>query len=305
MSDATTVRVAVVQAAPVVLDAAATVAKACDLIGEAAAGGARLIALPEVFVALYPSSRWAHACARFGSAPAELHRRMWDAAVEIPGPLTERLGAAARRARAWVAIGVNERDLRRPGTLWNTLLWLSPDGRVAHRHRKLMPTLHERVFWGQGPGDDLDPIATDIGRLGGLLCWENFMPAARQRLHAGGVDFYLAPTADDRDIWVAAMRTYAFEAGAFVLSPVQYLRRDAFPADFPLPDELADCPDELLVGNSVIVDPWGNLLAGPVAGREEILYADCDTGAILAARRVFDVAGHYSRPDLAAVPPAP
>jgi len=305
MSDATTVRVAVVQAAPVVLDAAATVAKACDLIGEAAAGGARLIALPEVFVALYPSSRWAHACARFGSAPAELHRRMWDAAVEIPGPLTERLGAAARRARAWVAIGVNERDLRRPGTLWNTLLWLSPDGRVAHRHRKLMPTLHERVFWGQGPGDDLDPIATDIGRLGGLLCWENFMPAARQRLHAGGVDFYLAPTADDRDIWVAAMRTYAFEAGAFVLSPVQYLRRDAFPADFPLPDELADCPDELLVGNSVIVDPWGNLLAGPVASREEILYADCDTGAILAARRVFDVAGHYSRPDLAAVPPAP
>ena len=131
------------------------------------------------------------------------------------------------------------------------------------------------------------------------------MPAARQRLHAGGVDFYLAPTADDRDIWVAAMRTYAFEAGAFVLSPVQYLRRDAFPADFPLPDELAACPDELLVGNSVIVDPWGNLLAGPVAGREEILYADCDRGAILAARRVFDVAGHYSRPDLAAVPPAP
>ena len=304
MSDATTVRVAVVQAAPVVLDAAATVAKACDLIGEAAAGGARLIALPEAFVALYPSSRWAHACARFGSAPAELHRRMWDAAVEIPGPLTERLGAAARRARAWVAIGVNERDPRRAGTLWNTLLWLSPDGRVAHRHRKLVPTLHERVFWGQGPGDDLDPVASDIGRLGGLICWENFMPAARQRLHAGGVDFYVAPTADDRDIWVAAMRTYAFEAGAFVLSPVQYLRRDDFPADFPLPDELAGCPDELLVGNSVIVDPWGNLLAGPVAGREEILHADCDRGAILAARRVLDVAGHYSRPDLANVPPA-
>ncbi len=165
-----------------------------------------------------------------------------------------------------------------------------------------MPTLHERVFWGQGAGDDLDPIATDIGRLGGLLCWENFMPAARQRLHRGGVDFYLAPTADDRDIWVAAMRTYAFEAGAFVLSPVQYLRRDHFPGDFPLPDELASCPDELLVGNSVIVDPWGNLLAGPVAGREEILYADCDRDQIMAARRVFDVAGHYSRPDLEAVP---
>lgn len=294
-----TVRVAVVQASPVILDADRSVAKACELIGEAGAAGARLIALPEVFVSLYPSSRWAHACARFSSAAAEVHRRMWAAAVDVPGPLVERLGAAARRARAWVAIGVNERDPLRPGTLWNSLLWLAPDGSLAHRRRKLVPTLHERVFWGQGPGDDLAPFPSDIGRLGGLLCWENFMPAARQALHRGGVDFYVAPTADDRDIWVAAMRAYAFEAGAFVLSPVQYLRRDQFPADFPLPDELATCPDELLVGNSVIVDPWGNLLAGPVAGREEILYADCDTGAIIAARRVFDVAGHYSRPDLA------
>jgi nitrilase len=292
------VRVAVVQAAPVVLDGDASVAKACDLIREAGAGGARLIALPEAFVALYPSSRWAHAYARFSREATELHRRMWDAAVEIPGPRAERLAAAARRARAWVGIGVNERDPARPGTLWNTLLWLSPDGRIAHRHRKLVPTLHERVFWGQGPGDDLDPLQADFGRLGGLICWENFMPAARQRLHRGGVDFYLAPTADDGEVWQAAMRTFAFEAGAFVLSPVQYLRRDAFPADFPLAAELAACPDELLVGNSVIVDPRGAVLAGPVAGREEILYADCDPGAVLAARRVFDVAGHYSRPDV-------
>lgn len=298
MSAPTAVRVAVVQAAPVVLDADASVAKACELIGEAGAHGARLIALPEVFVSLYPSSRWAHASARFSGEAAELHRRMWEEAVEIPGPRTERLAAAARRAGAWVAIGVSERDPRRPGTLWNTLLWLSPDGRVAHRHRKLMPTLHERVFWGQGNGDDLAPLESDLGRLGGLICWENFMPAARERLHRGGVDFYLAPTADDREVWVAAMRAYAFEAGAFVLSPVQYLRRDHFPDDFPLAGELAGCPEELLVGNSVIVDPWGTLLAGPLAGREEILYADCDTRQIIAARRVFDVAGHYSRPDL-------
>lgn len=292
------VRVAAVQATPVILDADASVTKAGELIEEAAAGGARLVVLPEVFVSLYPSSRWAHASARFGSAPAELHRRMWDASVEVPGPRTERLAQAARRARAWVAIGVNERDLRRPGTLWNALLLFAPDGRLAHHRRKLLPTLHERVFWGQGPGDDLDPVATELGRVGGLLCWENFTPAARARLHAGGADFILAPTADDRDLWVAAMRAFAFEAGAFVVSPVQYLPRAAFPADFPMPDELATCPDELLVGNSVIVDPWGNLLAGPVAGREEILFADCDPGAILAARRVFDVCGHYSRPDL-------
>lgn len=292
------IKVAVVQATPVILDAQASVAKACDLIGQAGASGAKLIALPEVFVSLYPSSRWAHAAAKFTGAAAELHRQMWAAAVDAPGPLTDKLGAAARRAKAWVAIGVSERDSNRPGTLWNTLLWFSPDGKLAHRHRKLMPTLHERVFWGQGAGDDLEPLQADFGRLGGLICWENFMPAARRQLHRGGVDFYLAPTADDRDIWMAAMRTFAFEAGAFVLSPVQYLRRADFPADFPLAEELATCPDELLVGNSVIADPWGNVIAGPVAGREEILYADCDTREIIAARRVFDVAGHYSRPEI-------
>jgi nitrilase len=294
------VRVAVVQATPVVLDAAASVAKGCELIGEAGAGGARIVALPEAFVALYPSSRWAHACATFGARAAELHRRAWENAVDVPGPHTERLAAAARRAGAWVAVGVNERNPRRPGTLWNTLLWFSPEGRLVHRHRKLLPTLHERVFWGQGPGDDLDVVPTPHGRLGGLICWENFMPEARGALHRQGVDFLLAPTADDRDIWVAAMRAYAFEAGAFVLSPVQYLRRDHFPDDFPMAEELAGCPEELLQGASLIADPWGNLLAGPVSGREEILYADCDTREILAARRVFDTAGHYRREDVAA-----
>jgi nitrilase len=287
-----------VQATPVVLDADATVDKACGLIEEAGAEGARIVALPEAFVSLYPSSRWAHACATFSSAAAELHRRMWGSAVDVPGPLTDRLGAAARRAGAWVAIGVNERDSSRPGTLWNTLVWLRPDGDLAGRHRKLLPTLHERVVWGMGDGDDLGVHQTPMGRLGGLICWENFMPEARRALHRAGVDFYLAPTADDRDIWVSAMRTFAFEAGAFVLSPVQYLRRDDFPADFPLADELSACPDELLQGASLIADPWGNLLAGPVSGSETIVYADCDPAAIIAARRVFDTCGHYRRPDL-------
>ena len=302
------VKVAVVQATPVLLDAEATVDKACALIEEAGGNGARIVALPEAFVSLYPSSCWAHACAAFTAEAAELHRRMWASAADVPGPLTERLGAAARRADAWVAIGVNERDSARPGTLWNTLVWLSPDGSMAGRHRKLMPTLHERVFWGMGDGDDLGVHQTPLGRLGGLICWENFMPEARRVLHREGVDFYVAPTADDRDIWVAAMRTFAFEAGAFVLSPVQYLRRDDFPDDFPLAEDLAACRDELLQGASLIADPWGNLLAGPVSGREAILYADCDPGAIIAARRVFDTCGHYRRPDLEAqevAPPSP
>jgi nitrilase len=293
------VRVAVVQATPVVLDGPASVRKACRLIGEAAAGGARLIALPETFVPLKPQSCWGHHLGRVDSPrAAALYRRLWDNAVEVDGPLARALGGAARDAGAWVAIGVNERDTRRPGSLWNTLLYFSPDGALAGRHRKLVPTAHERAFWGQGPGDDLGPVATDFGRLGGLICWENFMPLARRQLHRGGVDFYLAPTADDRDLWTAAMRTFAFEAGAFVLSPVQYLRTADFPQDFPLREELAGCPEVHLSGGSLICDPWGNILAGPAHGGEEILYADCELDLLLEARRVLDTAGHYDRPDL-------
>jgi nitrilase len=299
-----TIRVACIQATPVVLDAEATLEKACGLIGEAGAGGAKLIVLPEVFVSLYPSSAWAYSCARFTADAAEVHRRMWAGSVDVPGPATERLGAAARRAAAWVAIGVNERDSARPGTLWNTLLVFAPDGRLAQRRRKLIPTLHERIFWGQGDADDLHVVETELGRIGGLICWENYMPEARLRLHREGVDFYLAPTADDTERWVGAMRAFAFEAGAFLISPVQYLPKSAFPDDFPMADELAAAPDELLSGASLICDPWGNLLAGPVRGREEILFADCDPGAILAARRVLDTAGHYSRPELTTEIPA-
>jgi nitrilase len=296
------VRVAVVQATPVVMDGDASTEKACRLIEEAGREGAKIVALPEGFIPVMPRSCWGHHYGLIVSPKAvELHKQLWDNAVEIPGSRTDALCEAARRAGAWVGIGVNERDVNRPGTLWNTLLWLSPDGQVAGSHRKLMPTMHERIFWGQGAGDDMDPISTPFGNIGGLICWENFMPAARRHLHLGGVDFYLAPTADDRDIWAAAMRTFAFEAGAFVLSPVQYLRNADFPDDFPLKDELAGCPEVHFTGGSLIADPWGNLLAGPVHGGEEIIYADCDTDAILSARRVLDTAGHYDRLDISPV----
>jgi nitrilase len=296
---ARSIRVAVVQATPVVLDGPASVEVACARIAEAGAAGARVIALPEGFVPLMPRPCWGH---RYGetmnAAAGELHRRLWENAVDPAGPLAARLARAARDAGAVVAIGVNERAGTRPGTLWNTLLWLSPDGRVAGRHRKMVPTMHERSFWGAGAGDDLGPIDAGPVRLGGLICWENFMPAARRRLHLAGVDMMVAPTADDRDLWTAAMRAFAFEAGAFVLSPVQYLRRDHFPADFPLAEALAECPETLMSGGSVIVDPWGEVIAGPVHGREEILYADCDLDRILSARRVLDTAGHYDRPGI-------
>lgn len=290
---------AVVQATSVVMDGPASVEKACGLIREAGRAGARIVALPEGFVPLMPRPCWGHRYAEtMNAAAAELHRLLWDNAVDADGPLADRLAAAAREAGAWVAIGVNERDRRRPGTLWNTLLWLSPEGRVAGRHRKLVPTMHERSFWAQGRGDDLGAVDAGVARLGGLICWENFMPRARRRLHLAGVDVMVAPTADDRDLWVAAMRGFAFEAGAFVLSPIQHLRRDHFPADFPLRDALAECPETLMSGGSVIIDPWGEVLAGPVRGREEVLYADLEMDRVMAARRVLDTAGHYDRPGL-------
>jgi nitrilase len=300
------VRAAVVQATPVVLDAEATVDKACGLIAAAAADGAELIVLPEGFVPLMPRPCWGHRYAEtMNPAAAEVHRLLWENSVDLAGPRAARLAGAARRAGAWVAIGVNERDDRRPGTLWNTLLWLSPEGRVAGRHRKLVPTMHERSVWAQGAGDDLDPLTTPLGRLGGLICWETFMAGARRHLQRAGTDILVTPTADDRDVWTAAMRGFAFEAGCFVLSSTQYLRRGDFPADFPLGDALSGCPDVLMAGGSVIVDPWGEVLAGPVYGREEVLVADLPMDRILAARRVLDTAGHYDRPEVwRALPPA-
>jgi nitrilase len=291
-------RVAVVQAASAVLDGPASVERACALIRRAGADGAELVALPEGFVPVMPRPCWGHRYSEtMNPAAAELHRRLWANAVDLRGPLAARLAEAARAAGAGVAIGINERDDRRPGTLWNTLLWLSPEGRVAGRHRKLVPTMHERSFWGPGAGDDLAPVETPLGRLGGLICWEAFMPAARRRLHRAGADLLVIPTADDRDLWTAAMRAFAFEAGAYVLSPIQRLHRDDFPADFPLAGALAECPEVLMAGGSAIIDPFGEVVAGPARGREEILHAELDPGRILAARRLLDTAGHYDRPD--------
>ena len=200
------VRVAVVQATPVVLDGPASVEKACGLIAEAAAGGAKLIALPEGFVPIMPRSCWGITTA--SSSPAR-GRAAPPAVGQRGGRQRAARGRSGRRRPPGRGLGRDRGQRARgwpPGTLWNSLLWFTPDGGLARRHRKLVPTMHERIFWGQGAGDDLGVVPAEFGRLG-VICWENFMPAARQHLHRDGVDFYVAPTADDRDIWVAAMRT--------------------------------------------------------------------------------------------------
>jgi predicted amidohydrolase len=299
-----TVRVAAVQATPVILDAQASVEKAAALLGEAAGRGAQLAVLPECFVSLYPSNAWAKGAPSFGGWD-ELWERMWAESVDVDGPLVARLVEACRQHAIHCVIGVNEREDDRPGSLYNTMLTLGPEG-VVHRHRKLMPTMHERVFHGFGAGDDLAALELDgIGRVGGLICWENRMPLARYAVYRQGPQLWAAPTADDTDGWLASMRHIAIESGAFVISVPQYIPASAFPDDFPvaLPEGKAVFGE----GGAAIVEPrWGEVIAGPLRGEEGILVADCDLRAGLHAKRWFDAVGHYARAEvLEPVAPAP
>src|SRR3954454_7026924 len=291
-----TVRVAAIQATPVILDAEACVEKAVGLIAEAAGEGAQLAVLPETFVPLYPSNGWAAAAARFNGFD-ELWERLHANSVDVPGPLVDRLVRACSQHRVHCVIGVNERDR---GSLYNTMLVLGPGG-LLHKHRKLMPTQQERLFHGLGAGDDLHPVDTPVGRIGGLICWENRMPLARWRVYQGAPEIWVAPTADDTDGWIASVRHIAIESGAFVISAPQYIPRSAFPDDFP-----HALPDREVFGNggAAIIDPeWGEVIAGPLYGEEGMVLADCDLRRGLHAKRWFDAVGHYSRTDVLPAPP--
>jgi predicted amidohydrolase len=286
------VKVAAVQAMPVVLDLEASLEKALGLLAEAAAGGAELVVFPETFLSVYPSYAWAR---RAGTDENGFWERFWGSAVEVPGPVVDRLAEACREHDVICAIGVNERELDRPGTVYNTLLVVGPDGLLS-RHRKLMPTFHERLFHGIGAGDDLDVVETRLGRIGGLICWENRMPLARWAVYQGGPQIWLAPTADDSDGWQATVRHVAIEAGAFVVSVPQFIRTASFPDDFPY-----GLPDREVIGRggAVVVAPGsGDVIAGPLYDAEGIVYADCDLSQTLHAKRWFDAAGHYSRADV-------
>jgi nitrilase len=295
MTEFRSVRVAAVQATPVILDSEGSIAKAVGLIGRAAADGAQLVVLPETFVSLYPSNVWARQAAAFGGSD-ELWERMWASAIDVPGPAVDRLIEACREHRVVCAIGVNERESERPGSLYNTLLYLGPEGLLG-RHRKLMPTHHERLFHGIGAGDDLGVVRAAGARVGGLICWENRMPLARHAVYREGPQIWVAPTADDTDGWLASMRHIAIESGAFVVSVPQYIPATAFPDDFPL--RLPEGKDVFLRGGAAVIDPaWGDVIAGPLYDQEGIVVADCDLRRGLHAKRTFDAIGHYSRADV-------
>jgi nitrilase len=289
---------ACVQVEPVILDRARTLDRVAERTAEAAAAGATLVVFPETFIPAYPSSVWAKALAGWGEPGAQdafalLHRE----SLELPGPDADRLAAIAREHGVWLVIGVNELDPERPGTLYNSLLYYSPAGELALHHRKLVPTNHERLVWGQGDGRGLRAIETPLGRIGGLICWENYMPLARFALYESGVELYIASTADDGDSWQATLKHIALESRSFVIAPSHFQRAGSYPDDFPLAS-LLEGRDILGRGGSAILGPDGSYLAGPLYNEEGILYAELDPDLLLRSRQRFDPAGHYHRPDI-------
>jgi nitrilase len=289
------VRAAVVQAAAVAFDREATLEKAEGLVAEAAGRGAQLVDFPEAFVSGYPRG------ITFGTVVGQRteegrdhFRRYWESAVDVPGPATDRLGAMAREHGIHLVMGIIERD---GGTLYCTILFFDPAGELMGKHRKLMPTAAERLVWGYGDGSTMPVFDTPHGRLGAVICWENYMPMMRMAMYAKGIQLYCAPTADARDSWIQTVSHIAVEGRCFVMSCNQFARRSDYPAD--IPNALAEKPEEVLSrGGSCIVDPFGRMLAGPDYEGEVILTAELDLDQVARAKFDFDVAGHYARPDV-------
>lgn len=286
---------AVVQAGTPLFDKEKTFQKLGDLVSDAASRGAKLVVLPEAFVGGYPKGL--DFGVRLGSRSEEgrdMFLRYAEQAIEVPGPDVDTIGKIVAAAAVYLVVGVVERD---GGTLYCSSLYFGPTGALIGKHRKLMPTALERVVWGFGDGSTLAAPATDIGTLGGAICWENYMPQLRLAMYSKGVEFYCAPTVDDRDVWLPTMQTIALEGRCFVLSACQYLVRGDGPADYH-PIQGDDQDTVLISGGSCIISPMGQVLAAPVFGKEIIQTAEMDRSAIMRGKYDLDVVGHYARPDI-------
>jgi nitrilase len=296
----TALRVAAVQASYVLMDRDATIDRVAGLTAAAARDGAQLVIFPEVFVPGTPI--WIDTRVIW-DGDEEWFGLLADHAVVIPGPAAGRLGAIAAEHGVWLVVGVSERS-EHGATIYNTVLYYSPDGALAGRHRKLMPTGSERTVWGMGDGSTLRVVDTGMGRIGGLTCWENYMPLARFHLYAQGVDLWIAPTLALGDGWIATMRHLARENRMFVAGVNPVLHADQVPAGFPGRDRLIPPGHTerhgpwLEEGNTVVVAPDGTVIAGPVRQREETLMLDLDLRTVAAERRLMDPVGHYNRPDV-------
>ncbi|KAB2334902.1 carbon-nitrogen hydrolase family protein [Cytobacillus depressus] len=294
------VRVAVIQAASIIMDRDATIDKAVSLIKQAGEKGAQIVVFPEAFIPAYP--RGLSFGTVIGSRTDDGRKdwyRYWENSIPVPGEATEQLGEAAREAGVYLIMGVIERDSEYSGgTLYCTVIFIGPDGSLLGKHRKLKPTAAERIVWGEGDGSTLPIFDTPYGKIGALICWENYMPLARAAMYAQGVQLYIAPTADARESWQSTIRHIAMEGRCFVLSSNQYVTKDMYPEDLACYDDLVSAPDVMCNGGSAIVGPLGEYVAEPVWGKEEMIIADLDMRQIASSQFDFDPVGHYSRPDV-------
>ena len=300
MTDISPVLVAAVQASACPFDTNRAVEMVCSMTAEAAKEGSRLILFPEAYVGGYP---WGLAFGTAVGGRSEVGRsvfgRYWESAIDVPGPEVERMCQVAGDFGVWLCVGVIERDSTySTGTLFCTLLYFGPNGELLGKHRKLKPTAAERLIWGEGDGSTLTTVETDFGRVGGLICWENYMPLARMTMYGKGVKIYLAPTADSRDRWQSTLQHIALEGRCFVLGCNQYVTRDMYPKDLAIADELDVWPETLSAGGTAIYGPLGEVLGEPLWNQAGIVYADLDMSLIHRSRFDFDVTGHYARPDV-------
>jgi nitrilase len=297
------VRAAIVQRPPVLLDRDACVRRVLDGLDEAAGFGAGLVVFPETYLPGYPEYIWRTRPLTDEALVTELHGRLIEAAVDLEADDLRPVRDAAARHGVTVVLGIHERDgAFSRATLYNTLVTVGPDGTILNRHRKLVPTNAERMIWSPGDGAGLRVLETPFGRLGGLICWENYMPLARFALYAQGIEVYVASTWDEGDGWIATMRHIAREGRCWVLGAGCSIRASDVPEGFPGRDRLYPDPEEWLNhGDSVIVAPDGEIVAGPLRGEHGVLVADLDAATARAAHYTMDVAGHYGRPDVFSV----
>jgi len=290
--------VAAAQAAPLFLDRDKTVDKACELIKEAGKNNAKLIVFPEAFISGYPDWVWLVPNGN-GSLLNELYTELVNNAVSIPDDSTQQLCQAAKEAGIHVAMGVHEINTESSGaSLFNTILYIDDQGEILGKHRKLIPTGGERLIWSQGDGSTLLAYETPFGKLGGLLCWENFMPMARQSMYLQGVQVYVAPTWDSSENWLLSLRHIAREGGMYVIGVCSAVHMDDIPDKYEFKKLYGADQTWINPGNSCIINPHGEIIAGPVAEKSELVYAEIDLKQIPSAKRMFDVTGHYGRPDV-------
>lgn len=295
---ATKFTAAVIQAAPVLFDLEKTLEKTADLVNQASEKGAKLILFPEAFISAYPRGlSFGTVVGNRTAEGRELWLRYWNSSIDVPGKDSERLGTMAKKAGAFLVIGVNERDSI-SGTMYCSMLYFSPKGELMGKHQKIKPTAAERIVWGESDGSTLSTFDSPLGRMGGLICWENYMPLARMSMYQKGVQLYLAPTADSRENWQSTLKHIALEGRCFVFGCNQYVTKSMYPQDLPGIEDLKHLPETMSRGGSVIVSPLGEVLTAPLWDSEGILTAEIDITEVTKSKLDFDVIGHYARNDI-------